>query len=140
MKTTRWQTTNNDFLVFKRECLRLQKAWKLIWPTKLLIRHKKLDCDKALAAVRVYEERGVVWPPRAEVKLARSWGSKPTRKRLIETARHEMIHVLLLPLSSFARETRVRNRTKWSDSQEHLLLMGLWPILFPGEETTWQLE
>ena len=139
MKNTKvWRTTEADFRVFRDECRRIQKKWGLIWTQRLPILHRCTQHPEALAATRQWNAKGTVWPDQAIV-LNRRWNCRPTRKQLRSCARHEMTHVFLAPLGCFAREKKVRNRVKWADCQEHLLMLHLLPTLFRGERATWQL-
>lgn len=96
-KPKRYTTTNADLSVFEKECRRIGKLWGLnSWNLSFLIGCGASD-DVAAAAV----ETDV--PQRdATLKLASWFKKKPTQKQIRGWARHEMIHVVMEPLESFA--------------------------------------
>lgn len=136
MQKRTWRTTEQHFRVFRDECRRLQRKWGVIWARPLPIKWSKLDSPEIAALTVQWDGKDKIWP-RQKVILNRQWDAKPTLKRIREVARHEMAHVMLAPLGYYATEYHRASkkwRTKWRDFQEHVVLMGLIPVLFPGQQ------
>lgn len=89
------ETTQEDFELFRSECIRYQKLWGLSgW--ELRVNHLELDDDTQAKCCRNLNRRG------ATVLLNTKWvldDEEPKTPEAIKSkARHEMIHVLTAPL------------------------------------------
>lgn len=126
----RYRTTEGQFEIFKAECERLQKLWNLDdWDVKAV--HEELPGRKA-------ESRTNCISGKATVALSTHWGALSagnvrwygaTNEDVVESARHEMVHVLLGRLSGLGA-ARYTTSDEMNAAEEALVLRLM--RLLPG--------
>ena len=88
---TNHRTTAADFRLFVAECRRCIKRWKIVG-VRVEFGHKKID---GRAEIRTGSGTAT-----AEIYLGTEWGEEtPTRDAVLDSARHEVIHLILDPLN-----------------------------------------
>lgn len=115
------KTSQKHLNLFKSECLRLQKAWGLLeW--ELNFCHDKISslasCDARFGSRNAY------------LSLATEWEDKcypPTDENIRNTAKHEMLHLLLAPLEDSVNK-RFLTREMASDAG-HAVLQRLMQLI-----------
>ena len=116
------KTTKKDFEFFKKECDRYANLfglddWSLIYEKDYsFVPNTRASCAINLNACQT------------EIALAKDWQhEKVTRKQLSETAKHEVLHILLAPVMvrAMARYTAENDLI----SAEHSIIQKLMKLL-----------
>ena len=101
-----YKLTRKHFNIFCNECRQFQQIWGINgWD--ITFEHKKLEVGDYAQVVTDYEQHAVL------VTLAREWDKEPNNDELKNTAKHEMIHVLMgkmrgVALSRFISEDELK--------------------------------
>ena len=116
------KTTITHFATFKKECLRLQKEWGLLdW---------ELNFEHAPTAGALASCQPCFGSREVFLKLHPVWGEKgypPTHENICETAKHEMIHVLLAPLEDLVAKRYITKDME--NDAGHAVLIRLMKLL-----------
>ncbi|MDD5053434.1 MAG: hypothetical protein PHO27_11935 [Sulfuricurvum sp.] len=115
------KTTEEHYKIFVDECMRLKEEWGLNdW--KLFFEHEKDEDNRAQIWTDVLNHAVVI-------RLSLNWhNSIPTNELVVNTARHEMIHLLFSPLHHLAGERFITPDQLKTESER--LTRQLMSILF----------
>ena len=117
------KTTGRQFQLFKTECQRWQKEWGLLeW--SLNFEHGKprrtemASCEPCFGSREAYLKLSVDWSDLAH---------PPTDENVRETAKHEMIHLLIAPLEDAVGQRYITKEV--ANDVGHAVLQRLMKLL-----------
>ena len=115
------RTTRNHFEIFRAECQRLARLWRISgW--SLQYAHRPLKDERIAETLVMNPERQIL------LSLTTRVPYKLSARDIRAAARHEMIHVLLEPLQSVEQLTEGHDAVKSAATHEVLRrLMELLP-------------
>ena len=87
------RTLSRDFALFRRECERCIRRWKIVgW--RIEFAHEKMNCRAECRTS--YDSHACT------LVLSSEWDGPVTNKLIRDCARHEVVHILLDDLNSIA--------------------------------------
>jgi hypothetical protein len=110
------KTSKAHFRVFKKEIRRLAKLWKMDgWLIEAS--HAEIEADRFAEQCTHLEQR------KCKLTLNKTWpenGGPITKTVLVDTARHEMVHCIVEPLSSLGW-SRFATRPELAQAEHEVL-------------------
>jgi hypothetical protein len=124
------KTTDRHFEIFKAEALKAADSWGLN-DIKLYFHHGQRDARASMSARHIKRVATITLSTEWEECLENE-ATEVTDEEIRETARHEVIHVLILPLACLIGDFCTKDEAESAEEQLVQRLMRLLPPIDPS--------